>query len=65
MPRTEPESAAVQQPKVAAVISTIESDKTYSDKVIDLKNQSDSIWLRNHLLWAVRNNAQVVVGPTI
>lgn len=65
MNRSELESEASVKYEVAARIDTIESDKTHTAKVIDLKNQSDSIWLRNHMLWAVRNNAQVVVGAPI
>lgn len=32
-------------------------------KVIDLNNRSDSIWLRNHMRWAARNNHRVTITP--
>lgn len=65
MPRTEPESATTFRPQVDARIDTIESGKDHQVKVINLYNNSDSIWLRNHLLWAVHNDVQVVIGKPI
>ena len=66
MALTANESKANDRSAVPARVDTIESDGKMQDaKVINLRDPSDSIWLRHHLIWATHNNAQVVVSQPI
>ena len=53
-----------EKPRAFARVDTLESNGNHEARIIDLRSKSDSTWLRNHMIWCVFHNAQVVISQS-